>query len=482
MSLNDRWADVNETHIGAVFLAGEHAYKLKKPVDMGFLDFTTREARERVCHKEVELNRRLSPDVYLGVADVTGPDGGVCDHLVVMRRMPAGRRLSTVVRTGEPAAEHVHRLAHLLAAFHGKAARGPEIDAEGTAAAVRARWQASFDQVRQFRGAVLDSAEAVEIERLALTFLSGRKALFDQRVANGRIVDGHGDLLADDIFCLDDGPRVLDCLEFDDRLRYVDGLDDVAFLAMDLERLGEPALGESLLDQYTDLAGDPAPPALRHHYLAYRAFVRVKVACLRFAQGDADAAPLARAYAAIASRHLRLADVRLVLVGGLPGSGKTTLAGAIADRLGATVLSSDRVRKELSGLGAEETAAAPYGEGIYDQKHTARTYTELLRRAETLLSLGETVVLDASWTDATRRRSAARIAARTNSRLVPLQCWAPVTTAAARLATRESKLSDATPVVAERMAEQSDAWPDARTVLTAGKPADSVTQALAYVG
>ncbi|RZQ65927.1 AAA family ATPase [Amycolatopsis suaedae] len=481
MSLTEHWATAQETHIGAVYFAGNHAYKLKKPVDAGFLDFTTRQERESACHREVELNRRLAPDVYLGVADVTGPDGTVCDHLVVMRRMPADRRLSTLVRGGEQVTEHVHRLARLLAVFHGKAARGTEIDADGTVTALRDRWLASFDQVRRFHGAVLDTAQAAEIERLVLAFLDGRAALFDARVEAGRIVDGHGDLLADDIFCLDDGPRVLDCLEFDDRLRHLDGLDDVAFLAMDLERLGAPDLGRLLLDRYAEFTGDPAPAALRHHYIAYRAFVRAKVACLRSEQGGADTAPLAREYAAIALEHLKRADVRLVLVGGLPATGKTTLAGALADRLGATVISSDRVRKELAGLTPDDSAAAPYGQGLYDDEHTTRTYTELLRRAERLLSLGETVVLDASWNDAGHRHAAAATAVRTNSGFVPLQCWAPRTTADVRLRTREPGPSDATPDVAARMAEHLDPWPGAHTVLTAGRPADSVTQALAYV-
>ena len=133
-------------------------------------------------------------------------------------------------------------------------------------------------------------------------FLAGREQLFAQRISQGRIVDGHGDLICDDIFCLDDGPRILDCLDFDDRLRYVDGLDDICFLAMDLERLGASDLAGLLVRMYADFAGDPAPPALRHHYIAYRAFVRVKVDCLRHTQGDASAAGEARTHADIAAR------------------------------------------------------------------------------------------------------------------------------------------------------------------------------------
>ncbi|TVT51386.1 AAA family ATPase [Amycolatopsis rhizosphaerae] len=481
LSGQQEWTSVRETHIGAVFLVGDRAYKLKKPVDFGFLDFTTRQQREHFCHEEVALNRRLAPDVYLGVADVTGPDGEPCDHLVVMRRMPECRRLSTLVRQDAPLHETIHDLARLMAHFHSGAGRGDEITAQGSRDAIRDRWRDSFAQVRPFHGAVLDPCQAAEIERLTEEFLAGREALFRRRMTTGRIVDGHGDLLADDVFCLDDGPRVLDCLEFDPRLRSVDGLDDIAFLAMDLERLGSPELAELLFDRYIAFSGDPAPPALRHHYVAYRAFVRAKVACLRYGQGDEPAAALAREYADLALRHLRAGQVKLVLVGGLPASGKSTLAGEIADRLGAAVLRSDRIRKELAGIDPEQSAAAGYEQGLYDPAHTEQTYAELNRRARELLSLGESVVLDASWSSAERRLEISRTATATHSRLVPLRCWAPEVTTANRLAKRTSSISDATPEVARHMAANLHPWPDAHTIFTAGTVQDSLAQALAYL-
>src|SRR5690606_19188507 len=269
-------------------------------------------------------------------------------------------------------------------------------------------WRDSFAQVRPFRGEVLDDELVGEIERLTEDFLSGRRPLFDDRIATERIVDGHGDLLAEDVFCLDDGPRVLDCIEFDDRLRWLDGLDDAAFLAMDLERLGAPHLAERFLNWYVEFAADPAPASLRHHYVAYRAFVRAKVACLRHAQsGDPSAARDAATHTALTARHLRAGEVVLILVGGLPGTGKSTLAGRLADRLGAVLLRSDRLRKELSGIAPETPAAAPYGEGIYGAEWTERTYRELLARAERLLGHGESVVIDASWTRDAHRRAAA---------------------------------------------------------------------------
>lgn len=475
------WTSVRETHIGAVFLVGDLAYKLKKPVNFGFLDFTTRQQREHFCHVEVALNRRLAPDVYLGVADVTGPDGQPCDHLVVMRRMPEDRRLATLVRQDAQLHGTIHDLARLMAHFHSVAERGDSITEQGSRDAIRDRWRDSFAQVRPFHGTVLDPCQAAEIERLAEEFLAGREALFRRRMSAGRIVDGHGDLLADDVFCLDDGPRVLDCLEFDPRLRWVDGLDDIAFLAMDLERLGAPELAELLFDRYIAFSGDPAPVALRHHYVAYRAFVRAKVACLRYGQGEQAAAQLARDYADLALRHLRDGQVTLVLVGGLPASGKSTLSGAIADQLGAAVLRSDRIRKELAGISPEQSATAEYEQGLYDPEHTQQTYAELNRRAQELLSLGESVVLDASWSAAQRRLEVSRTATATHSKLVPLRCWAPEATTATRLAQRTSSMSDATPEVTRHMATNVHPWPDAHTIFTAGTIQDSLAQALGYL-
>ncbi|WP_410622911.1 AAA family ATPase [Amycolatopsis sp. cmx-8-4] len=475
------WADVHETHIGVVFLVGDLAYKLKKPVDLGFLDFSARETRERVCHREVELNRRLAPDVYLGVSDVTGPDGSVCDHLIVMRRMPEDRRLSTLVRQDAPLAAPIRQLARQLAAFHAQADRGPEIDADETRDAVRARWRDSFEQVRPFHGTVLDAATAIEIEALAEEFLAGREALFDRRIAGGHVVDGHGDLLADDIFCLDDGPRVLDCLEFDDHLRHVDVLDDVAFLAMDFERLGAPHLAAQFVADYREFAGDPAPPALLHHYLAYRAFVRVKVACLRSAQGDSETAELAREYADIALRNLRLGRARLLLVGGAPGTGKSTVAGGLADRLGATLLQSDRLRKQLAGLTPVQLPAEGYRQGLYDSAHTDSTYAELTRRAGKLLALGETVVLDASWSADRHRRFAADAAEAASSPMPAVRCEIPEAVAKERIAARPPGPSDATPEITHRMTEDADPWPEAHPLDTSGTPQESITRAVAWL-
>lgn len=476
------FAAVRETHSGVVFLVGDRAFKLKKPVDLGFLDFRDRAVRRACCRHEVDLNRRLAADVYLGVAELTAPDRTDAEPLVVMRRMPESRRLSTLVRQGVPVADDVAEIARMMAAFHAAATRSPAVSDQGTRDAIERRWAASLEQVALLAPDTLGRRRFAEIADLVDEFLAGRDPLFTRRVATGRIVDGHGDLIGDDIFCLDDGPRILDCLDFDDRLRYVDGLDDICFLAMDLERLGAPRLGGLLVRHYADLAGDPAPVSLRHHFIAYRAFVRTKVGCLRQAQGDLTGAAEAVEHADLAIRHLRAGVVRMLLVGGLPGSGKSTLAGLAADRLGAVVLATDPLRKEQSGIPPLSGAAQPYRSGLYDPDHTDRAYTELLRRAERLLGQGESVVLDASWTDRQWRARATRVAERVRARLSQIECWAPPGARRARLATRPAGPSDADVSIADRMAVDADPWPAAIRLTTTVSPADALDELLRRTG
>jgi aminoglycoside phosphotransferase family enzyme/predicted kinase len=474
-------AAVHETHVGVVILLGDRAYKIKKPVRTGFLDFSTPQRRRAALHRELELNRRLAPDVYLGLCQVTDP---VDPHLpgetmLVMRRMPAESRLSTLARAGATLDRPLRRLARLMAAFHAGADRGDRIVDHGSRDSLLRRWEDNIDQTRRFRGTVLDEHLFDETVQRARGYLAGRGPLFADRIARGRVVDGHGDLIADDVFCLDDGPRVLDCLEFDDALRYLDALDDVAFLAMDLERLERPDLAERFRRDYLEFSADSAAPSLWHHYVAYRAFVRVKVACLRHEQGATDAAAEAVRHLQLCAAHLRAGTVRLALVGGLPGTGKSTLAGELADRVGAVLLSSDRIRKELAGIDPTTSAAAEFGAGLYRPGCTDSVYHELLHRAAALLARGESVVLDASWTARSHREAAADLAGRAHAELVELECRTSTALAAQRISTRTGTPSDATVQIAERMAAAADPWPTATPIPTSGPPSESVSAALA---
>jgi aminoglycoside phosphotransferase family enzyme/predicted kinase len=464
---------VAETHVSVVVFLGDRAYKVKKAVDLGFVDFTTREARARACHREVELNRRLAPDVYLGVADVIGPDGSVADHLVVMRRMPSERRLSTLVVAGDPSLEdEIRHVSRVVARFHASAARGPVIDVAASPEHLGQLWRSSLDELRGAGRDVVDGATVDRIDRLATRWLTGRRALLEERIAGGHVVDGHGDLLADDIFCLDDGPRLIDCLEFDDGLRWGDVAADVAFLAMDLERLGRPDLGRRFLQWYEELSGEAVPDGLAHHYVAYRAVVRATVACLR---GDGEQAGR---LLAIAERHLEAARVRLVVVGGPPASGKSTVAAGVGERLGAVVLRSDVTRKELAGIEPWTRRGSP---DLYDADHTEATYVALLERAAPARAAGTSVLRDATSGDRRWRAPARDVAAAAVADLTELRCAVPVDVAMARAAARTDDPSDATPAIAARLAASFAAWPEAVAVDTEGSIEASVDAAVAAV-
>ena len=481
---------IAETHISWVFFVGDRAYKLKKPVDLGFLDFTTREARQTACHREVALNRRLAPDVYLGVLDVVEENGNPRDHLVEMRRMPDDRRLSTLVLASDPRAEAaVDELAALLARFHHDAVTSDEVAAAATADAVSELWEESLGQLRPDAADTPPStaadegpgvsAHAVEAAAaLAHRYIAGRRSLFDVRITEGWIRDGHGDLLTDDIFVLDDGPRVLDCLDFVDRFRYGDVLADVCFLVMDLERLGAPQLSRRLLDRWSNALGERHPATLAHHYVAYRALVRAKVAAIRARQGTASAGALARRNLDLAMEHLRAGRVLVVLVGGSPGTGKSTLATHLAAARGWTVLRSDRVRKELAGLDPDTRAPAELGAGLYTEEMTERVYGELVARAERLVSLGEPVVLDATWATPAQRERARALSQSVAAEIVELRCEVSPAVAANRVARRTAHHgSDATPDVAAALARAAHPWPEAHSVDTSGGEEEALSEA-----
>lgn len=269
-------AEVHETHTGLVALVGDRAFKIKKPVVTDFLDFSTAQKRETACRREIELNRRLAYSSYLGLGHFQ-PPAGDAEAVIVMRRYPDTQRLAELVRSGAPVEKWLTEIADLLARFHSSAERGEAIDREATPRVLSDRWQQNLTELRRHAGTVIDDEQIAEVERLASAYLAGREPLYETRIAAHRVVDGHGDLLCQDIFCTAEGPMLLDCLEFDDRLRYVDGIDDAGFLAMDLEFLGRRDLADLFLEEYCRRADDPAAHSLRHFCIAYRAVVRLSL-------------------------------------------------------------------------------------------------------------------------------------------------------------------------------------------------------------
>ena len=314
-------AEIVETHVSALVFDGDLVHKRKKPVQFAFVDLSTPDRREANCRQEVELNRRFSGDVYLGVEEVLDEADQVVDHAVVMRRMPADRRLASLVQQHRDVAACLRSIARTMAECHAGAVTREEISSVATPAALRDLWDRNLREISSFVPNPLDPSIVARIEDLSHHYLNGRSELLNERIARGRIVDGHGDLLAEDIFCLADGPRILDGLEFDDRLRWGDVVYDIGFLAMDLEHLGRLDLALAFLDWYREYTAETHPRSLEHHYVAYRALVRAKISCLK---GRVEDRIEARGYLVQCQRHLLDARVQLVVVGGLPGSGKST--------------------------------------------------------------------------------------------------------------------------------------------------------------
>ena len=308
-----RSAAIWESHISTVVLIGDRAYKFMKPLTTPFLDQSTPALRREACARELALNRQFAPDVYLGVGEVHERNV-VTDTFVVMVRLPDEARLSLLV--GDARLDGAVRdVARVIATFHASHPSTAVAEEVASAGSVEGLWNASLDQMEADEHWAAELPDLATIRRLATRYIAGRQSLFDQRIAQGWAKPGHGDLLAEDIFVLPDGVRILDCLAFDERLRCGDVLLDVAFLAMDLERLGAAKAAARLLAVYDEFTNEHHPVSLAHHYIAYRALVRAKVRGLRGAQGSSEAAVEARAFLAQCLRHLRLGAPVLALVG-----------------------------------------------------------------------------------------------------------------------------------------------------------------------
>ncbi|RIK09740.1 MAG: gluconate kinase [Acidobacteria bacterium] len=458
-------AGVAETHCGVVFFNGERAYKFKKPVRFEFVDFSTREKRRAALVRELELNSRISPEAYLDVMDLVDSNGEAVEPVLVMKRMPANRSLAHLVSAGADVEDCMTAIARKIAEFHLSALTSAEISSVATLEALAANWSANLDEMAGI--AVLEADSIGRCRELASRYLLGRRALFESRIRSGCIKDGHGDLLAADIFCIDPVPVILDCIEFDDRLRWGDVISDIAFLVMDLEQLGHLELAQILLRRYHEFTGETAPDTLMHHYIALRALIRSKVAGLRFGQGDADSSGQAAKLLGISEAHLRRAQVCFLTVGGRPGTGKSTLAAALSEHLGWPVLRSDVIRKELAGVPPGENWASDLGEGIYSESWNHRTYEAMIEQAKVLASLGEPVILDASWSRAEERVIARAAAAEVHADIIEAECRCSEDVALERISRRRAEgmdPSDADERVAREM--RFDSWPEALVIDT----------------
>lgn len=409
--------EVIETHISWVFLAGERVVKVKRPVGYSFVDYTTLAKRRAACEDEVRLNRRLSDDIYLGIVPITRDEdalrvdgeGDIVEWATLMRRLAADRMLDVALRAGDAIPDLADRLADRLVPFHLCAPRC-EGDDLTVSAAMTAVVTDNLEELAPFRGSPLASGELDLVTRAIRRFVAARGELLLARVRDGWIREGHGDLRCEHVALGTGAPQVFDCVEFNRGLRCADVASDLAFLLMDLARLGAPegTVGRAL-ERYR-AAGIELPVALLRFYWAHRALVRAKVACLRYAPAEADEAV---ALATKATERLHMAAMQalttrpaMVVMTGLSGSGKSTVARALARVLGARQVVADVVRKGLAGASGRSDAA--WGEGIYTRAWTEATYSRMIALGAEAIRAGHPVVLDGTFLDdALRRRAAA---------------------------------------------------------------------------
>lgn len=496
--------EVRQTHISVVFLAGSHAYKIKKPLDLGFLDYSTLAKRRYCCEREVDLNRRLAPSVYLGVVPVTSDGtritmdgtGETVEWAVKMTRLPDSATLKSRLHRDEVGADQVVDLANRIAAFHARADAGPTIAAAGRFETVARNARENFEQSEPLVGTTVSRSVFERLRRLTEEALARHRTLIEARAARGLPRDGHGDLRLGHVYLFPvreppDDLVIVDCIEFADRFRHADPVADMAFLVMDFTRLGRKDLARAFADAYFQASGDAEGRTLLAFYSAYRAVVRGKVQGLQYRETEVPPADRARALSeSRADWLLALGEIEepgrrpgLVLIGGLPGSGKSTLAQQLLGAAGLTLIRSDLVRKTLADLAPGESARVDFEEGIYSPEWTARTYAECLRRAEELLFEGRRVLVDASFGRESARRSFLELASRWGVPAVFLLCLAEPTVIRARLAARRNDASDADWSIYQRAAERwEEPGPSTRSatrvIPTDGDPIESFSRAL----
>ena len=445
-----------ETHISWVFLRRRDVFKIKRPVNFGFLDFTSLEKRRIACEAELRLNRRLAPDVYVGIVPITlgpggvhriGGDGDPIEWAVQMRRLREEDRADVLLERGALTERHVDALAAHIAAFHKEARCDLETSRHGTVDVIRRNVTENFEQTRETIQDYLSPAQAAEIEAWQQEVLED-ETTFESRIATDRVRDGHGDLRLEHVYFRDsDSIAIIDCIEFNDRFRYADVCADVAFLSMDLTWHARADLAERLLGKYARLSHDYDLYSVVNFYESYRAFVRGKIASFVAADPTATTAVLSRAVEearrylllALAFERPPLVPPRLIAVGGMIGSGKSTVADLIADLLAAPVVSSDETRKHLMGRGPSESLRSEAWTGPYSPDSTRATYQEVLRRAGVVLRSGRPAIIDASFRSQTMREGARSLAHARGVPFLMVECVAPSEVCIARLSARNER-------------------------------------------
>jgi uncharacterized protein len=467
--------DVRETHISRVFIAGDFVYKTKKPVHFAFIDAATLSRRFELCRAELMLNSRLARGTYLAVVPIlSSPNGyelgnpcespvaGAVEYAVKMRRLDDDAMLERRVMSGRLEPSAIRAIAKRLAEFHAGAARDKSWQ-YGSASAVWRLVIGNVGECESFIGATLERRVFDELEAFCRGAITAHWELINARARGGRVCDGHGDLRAEHVSLAGGRVDVIDCVEFNESLRYGDVALEIAFLAMDLERLGARPLSREFVRAYIDVSRDDDLASLLPLYKCHRAIVRAKVASIGAGARGASteevekARAKARRFFALALEYARSAARALVVICGRSGTGKSTLARVVRERSGFVAINSDRVRKRLAGLSPEIDAHEAYGRGIYSESATRATYDTMLAEAERELSQQRGVILDATYKDRAERRNVLELTRRLAVPLLFVECRADEAEVLRRLRARASepgRVSDADAAVYQAQAAE----------------------------
>jgi aminoglycoside phosphotransferase family enzyme/predicted kinase len=451
-----------ETHISWVILTGYFAYKIKKPVDFGFLDFSTLDKRHIFCEQEILLNRRMAPDIYLDVVAISSIQGKpvisgtgrAVEYAVKMVQFPQSSQLDHMLLSGELTVEHMEPIARMVADFH-QSVQVAEDDATdyGSADMVYQPVEENFTQINQH---MVPGHYATSLNELKLWSKSEGarlRAVFDQRKRDGFVRECHGDMHLRNLVWLDGQPMAFDCIEFDPGLRWIDVICDIAFLVMDLHDREETRLANRLLNSYLEVTGDYAGLSVLPFYLCYRALVRAKVDAFRLeqpnvAEHEREQSRLEfESYIELATRYTRRQTPRLIIMRGVSASGKSTVSRHLLDSLGAIRIRSDIERKRLFNV--ERAGGAPGEVDIYSEQATRETYEKLAELAAGLIGDGYSVIVDATFLEYEQRKQFQSLASCSGIPYAILETWAPDEVLRRRIVNRKHDVSDADIAVLE---------------------------------
>ena len=464
-----------QTHISYIFLAGDYVYKVKKAVDFDFLDFTTIERRRFYCNEELRLNRRLAPDVYLDVLEISEDGKGnivlgkgerIVDYAVLMKKLPRERMLQILLQQGRIDRQAMDAVARRLSDFHAHAATGGNIDEIGGVETIHRNHDENFDETLNYISTTIPEYQYRFIKYYAYDFMDRNHDLFVKRVEDHRIRDCHGDLHLEHICIMDPGPRaraggplgnyspediiIFDCIEFNERFRYEDVASEVAFLAMDLDCNGHADCADAFVSSYIRHSGDHEIKRLLNFYKCYYAYVRGKVTSFRLKEdpGDRDKrkAEISAALHFFDCAYTYAATLEkptLILMAGFTGTGKTVRANALALRIGADIIRTDVLRKELLRIPPEEKRPEAFGTGIYADGVTRNTYYRALELAAQKLAEGSSVIIDATFGNRGERQKALKLAEMLEADFFVIECICPEDIVRERLDLRTSDTKEA---------------------------------------